>query len=1013
MTINSGATVTTANDNVFGTTTAANMPDININGGTLTSGSTGGLWFKGITMTGGTINGTGHLDFQATSTGINTLASASTATISVGTFALNSPAVFNVADGAAATDLLVTSKMSGASTLTKNGVGLMQLSGTNTYTGVTSINAGTLQLDFSQVDNSSAPASNILAGTGTVTLGGGTLALKGNGATGASQNLANLTTTANTISGIVLNPNGAGTLTLTINAGALTAPTFGASSNLILNTVAGGNNGATVGNAIMVWNTGVSAGTMINAGFLVTDAGGTGFATDNVSNQIIRLTPSTLLPASGATSGINYNINNNAGGSGAAGSSNLTLSATEAAASITVDTTTASGTLSLGANTLNNDNWLFTAASGTNTYTINSTTGNLKSVTSGDAMTFNNVNPGTVTINAPILANGTNAVNFKGAGTTVLTASNTYTGVTTIYNTLQIGNGGTTGTLGSGNVTDNGSLIFNRSDNAYTYAGVISSTGTLIQNGPGTITLSGANSYTGGTTVSAGTLVMVDPFTGSAWTVNGGTKTIVNGATLQFQGTAGASNLVNAGSISLNSGGTLSLLGTGSNGLQFGTGSTISGSGTIFVPSSNVLVDFFNYSNELDSFTGSINVQGGTLQFVTPSSATSAGSGSITLNVATGATLDIRTGILKVDALSGGGTITSSSAADTLNLGNNNGSATFSGTIANGAGSIALIKNGTGTQTLTGTNTYTGVTTISGGVLQIGNGGASGSLGAGATTDNASLVFNRSDNAYTYAGAISGSGSLTMNGTGTVGLSGVNSYTGTTTINTGRLQLVGGVTNDYTASSVFNIASGATLEINQTSGSIRLRNGNSQITGSGTVQKTGAGLTFLANNSSSVQVNFNMSAGGLVDIQGGTFESMSTTAGNLASLNIASGATASLNNGGGSATNDFFDALTGAGTLTLDGAATRTITIGANNGGGLFSGVINNVGTLSFVKIGAGTETLSGASSYTGGTSINGGALSVTADNNLGAQARCPWEAANCSTAALGPATSLPPGASR
>ena len=70
--------------------------------------------------------------------------------------------------------------------------------------------------------------------------------------------------------------------------------------------------------------------------------------------------------------------------------------------------------------------------------------------------------------------------------------------------TLQIGNGGTTGSV-AGDVVDNAALVFNRSD-ALTYGGVISGTGSLTKSGTGTLTLTGDNTYTGGTTISAGTL---------------------------------------------------------------------------------------------------------------------------------------------------------------------------------------------------------------------------------------------------------------------------------------------------------------------------------------------------------------------------------------------------------------------------------------------------------------------------------------------------------------------------
>jgi fibronectin-binding autotransporter adhesin len=71
---------------------------------------------------------------------------------------------------------------------------------------------------------------------------------------------------------------------------------------------------------------------------------------------------------------------------------------------------------------------------------------------------------------------------------------------------LKIGAAGTSGSI-TGNVTNNGTLIFDRSD-AMTLSGVISGTGALVQQGSGTSTLSGINTYTGATTVSAGTLTV-------------------------------------------------------------------------------------------------------------------------------------------------------------------------------------------------------------------------------------------------------------------------------------------------------------------------------------------------------------------------------------------------------------------------------------------------------------------------------------------------------------------------
>ena len=91
--------------------------------------------------------------------------------------------------------------------------------------------------------------------------------------------------------------------------------------------------------------------------------------------------------------------------------------------------------------------------------------------------------------------------------------------------------------------------------------------------------------------------------------------------------------------------------------------------------------------------------------------------------------------------------------------------------------------------TLTGTNSYTGGTTISGGTLQLGNAGGTGTI-VGAITDNGVLQFSRTDTALALSGNITGTGSVVQlaANTGTVTLSGINTYSGVTTVNAGTLQ---------------------------------------------------------------------------------------------------------------------------------------------------------------------------------------------------------------------------------
>lgn len=134
---------------------------------------------------------------------------------------------------------------------------------------------------------------------------------------------------------------------------------------------------------------------------------------------------------------------------------------------------------------------------------------------------------------------------------------------------------------------------------------------------------------------------------------------------------------------------------------------------------------------------------------------------------------------------------------------------TLSGIISGPGG---FRKDGTGTLVLTGNNTYDGTTFIGGGILQVGNGGGSGSLGDGAVTVNASLVFNRSGN-ITVANNFSGnnSGSITKTNTNILTLSGNNTYSGATNIDQGQVTVTNGA--GIGNNSTVNMATGTTLNI--------------------------------------------------------------------------------------------------------------------------------------------------------------------------------------------------------
>ncbi|MGR4869816.1 autotransporter-associated beta strand repeat-containing protein [Variovorax sp. LARHSF232] len=152
---------------------------------------------------------------------------------------------------------------------------------------------------------------------------------------------------------------------------------------------------------------------------------------------------------------------------------------------------------------------------------------------------------------------GAGAVIKQGAGVLRLAADNTYAGGTTISSgTLQLGNGGNSGSI-AGDVTDNGTLAFNRAD-AIAFAGNITGSGSVSQAGSGTTTLTGNNLYSGGTSISAGTLIAA---------VSGlGSGPVDNNAALVIEQPADATmaNAINGtGSLTKSGAGRLNYIGTG------------------------------------------------------------------------------------------------------------------------------------------------------------------------------------------------------------------------------------------------------------------------------------------------------------------------------------------------------------------------------------------------------------------------------------------------------------------
>ncbi|EBS5456383.1 fibronectin-binding autotransporter adhesin ShdA [Salmonella enterica subsp. enterica serovar Enteritidis] len=435
----------------------------------------------------------------------------------------------------------------------------------------------------------------------------------------------------------------------------------------------------------------------------------------------------------------------------------------------------------------------------------------------------------------------------SGSDELIVTGDNNYSGGTTIT-------GGTltadhADSLGSGDIANSGVLQVGEGELKNTLSG----SGSLVKTGTGELTLSGDNDYSGGTTISGGTLTAdhADSL---------GTGAIANSGVLQV----GEGELEN----------------------------TLSGSGSLVKTGSGELT----LSGDND-YSGGTIISDGTL---IADNADSLGTGAVA-----------NSGVLQV------------------------GEGELENTLS---GSGSLMKTGTGELTLSGDNGYSGGTTITGGTLIADN---ADSLGTGAVANSGVLQVGEGE----LENTLSGSGSLVKTGTGELTLSGDNSYSGGTTITDGTL----------TADHADSLGTGAVAN----SGVLQVGEGELEntLSGSGSLVKTGTGeLTLSGDNSYSgtttitdgtlIAANVNALGGGNID-NSGTLMLDANGAFELANVTTHTGATTALAAG----------STLDAGQLTQENGSTLSIDLGAATDDAVITAdSVTLGGTLNVTGIGSVTD---------------------------------------------------------
>jgi autotransporter-associated beta strand protein len=876
----------------------------------------------------------------------------------------------------------------------------LTLSGIPSFTGTTTVNGGTLRLDYATNDLSKlSDSAALVLGGGTVDLSGGT----------HTEVVASTTLTAGTASRITNSTPGAVIALNAISNGAgatldIAADNIASTDTLNTNGILG--TWATVGGTNWATNSTNAADGLIVAYSAYTDVarldGSSQVINDNNSANVRLIEGTGILTANtlgSATTVINSLNQSVVGGNSAA-------------------------TINMAGQTLRTNAVLVASGAGALTIGAAPNSGTLTVATAGGNLVFTNNGSPDLTVNA-VISDNTSASGLTklGAGWLALTANNTYTGATDVSGGVLYLSGAIAGSPIT--IRANGEL------NQET-TGLLTGASSLALTSSGTSTLRGANSHTGGTTLTSGNLIVghESALGTGTFTINGGsfnTDAVVtslttnnamtwngnftyNGASSLNLGTGavtlGANSQVSVSSNTLTVGGVIggafSLSKTG-NGTLVLNGANVHSGGTIMTGSGSAGTLILGNASALGTGPVTFNANGSMTVDASVPNLVNANNNPINFqgNVTFQGTENLDLGTGPVTIL-GNRTITVS--ANTLKIG---------GGIS---GAFNFTKAGDGQLVLSGVSTYTGTTTLNGlGAVTI---TGAGSLGTGnyngAITNNSGFVYESTAN-QTLGGVVSGTGAITKSGLGTLVLSGANTFSGGITINDngGTLQADFNALSSGLSTGATAVGAGSTLVLNNTGGTSS--SVTNTFTGTGALKIQFAAITSarsttiaasLLSNFSSIQLSALGSTGDKWTATGsGTLNALIIDSGatyfgiNSSNVNFTGGIT--VNGAGntegrgairlgssvlggnitlGSSSTISMESATLAeitGNITSGAAGTQLLTLGGTGSlGGFLKGIIGGgTGTISLATEVGGTYFLEGANTYSGSTAVNAGSV--------------------------------------